>query len=263
MNTLIIFVNSSSSTWSMTHKRSKDRWVGVTWPFFISQCSIQQLCRAEQYCLCGHCQLASWLQRHHSMCSEQASSHFHSWEEHPLVGCCGRCQNIRHPPKSSTWVWWSTAVDVAISWRLAHPLQLPESTSEDIWWCWASSVSKGSWPSICQTLKSLAQASHFKRTHHFILQSFEAIYCLFLRLYLHSLETTPEAPPSQIPPSQATPLSANPQVPTSPEVGTLQYIPVWNSVSVWYGCYSNLRKCNLYCANDCLHTLLGSCGSDI
>lgn len=114
-----------------------------------------------------------------------------------------------------------------------------------------------------ETLKSLAQASHFKRTHHFILQSFEAIYCLFLRLYLHSLETTPEAPPSQIPPSQATPLSANPQVPTSPEVGTLQYIPVWNSVSVWYGCYSNLRKCNLYCANDCLHTLLGSCGSDI
>ena len=148
MNTLIIFVNSSSSTWSMTHKRSKDRWVGVTWPFFISQCSIQQLCRAEQCCLCGHCQLASWLQRHHSTYSEQASSHFHSWEDHSLVGCCGRCQNTRHPPKSSTWVWWSTAVDVAISWRLAHPLQLSESTSEDIWWCWASSVSKGSWPSI-------------------------------------------------------------------------------------------------------------------
>ena len=77
-----------------------------------------------------------------------------------------------------------------------------------------------------ETLKSLAQASHFKRTHHFILQSFETIYRLFLRLYLHSLETTPEAPPSQIPPSQATPLSTNPQVPNSPEVGTLQYIPV-------------------------------------
>ena len=64
-----------------------------------------------------------------------------------------------------------------------------------------------------ETLKSLAQASHFKRTHHFILQSFEAIHRLFLRLYLHSLETSPEAPPSQIPPSQA---SANPQLTTSP-----------------------------------------------
>ena len=76
-----------------------------------------------------------------------------------------------------------------------------------------------------ETLKSLAQASHFKRTHHFILQSFEAIYRLFLRLYLHSLETTPEAPPSQIPPSQATPLSANPQVPTSTEAPPSQIPP--------------------------------------
>ena len=75
-----------------------------------------------------------------------------------------------------------------------------------------------------ETLKSLARANHFKRTHHFI-QSFEAIYRLFLQLYLHSLEATPEAPHSQIPPSQATPLSANPQLATSPEAPPSQIPP--------------------------------------
>ena len=43
-----------------------------------------------------------------------------------------------------------------------------------------------------ETLTSLAQASHFKRTHHFILQSFEAIMRVFLRLYLKNLEGKPE-----------------------------------------------------------------------
>ena len=51
------------------------------------------------------------------------------------------------------------------------------------------------------------------------------IYRLFLRLYLHSLEASPEAPPSQIPPSQATPLSANPQLTTSPEAPPSQIPP--------------------------------------
>ena len=37
-----------------------------------------------------------------------------------------------------------------------------------------------------ETLKSLAQASHFKRTHHFIFQSFEAMYRFFLRTYFES-----------------------------------------------------------------------------
>ena len=41
-----------------------------------------------------------------------------------------------------------------------------------------------------ETLTALAQASHFKRTHHFILQSFEAIHRHFLRLYVNSLETS-------------------------------------------------------------------------
>ena len=40
-----------------------------------------------------------------------------------------------------------------------------------------------------ETLTSLAAASHFKRTHHFILQSFEALYRLFLRKYLTYLDT--------------------------------------------------------------------------
>ena len=45
---------------------------------------------------------------------------------------------------------------------------------------------------------------------------------MFLRLYLHSLEASPEAPPSQIPPSQA---SANPQLTTSPEAPPSQIPP--------------------------------------
>ena len=40
---------------------------------------------------------------------------------------------------------------------------------------------------MAETLTS-ALASHFKRTHHFILQSFEAIYRLFLRKYLSHLD---------------------------------------------------------------------------
>ena len=42
-----------------------------------------------------------------------------------------------------------------------------------------------------ETLTSLAQASHFKRTHQFILQSFEAIMRAFIRLYLKDLESKP------------------------------------------------------------------------
>ena len=43
-----------------------------------------------------------------------------------------------------------------------------------------------------ETLTSLAQASHFKRTHHFILQLFEAITRTFIQLYLKHLDTKPE-----------------------------------------------------------------------
>ena len=38
-----------------------------------------------------------------------------------------------------------------------------------------------------ETLTSLVLASHFKKTHHFILQSYEAIYRNFLKSYLSSL----------------------------------------------------------------------------
>ena len=41
-----------------------------------------------------------------------------------------------------------------------------------------------------ETLTSLALASHFKRTHLFILPSFEAIYRFFLRTYLSTLESS-------------------------------------------------------------------------
>lgn len=40
-----------------------------------------------------------------------------------------------------------------------------------------------------ETLRSLAQASHFKRTHHFIIQSFEAMYRSFIRTYLATIES--------------------------------------------------------------------------
>ena len=43
-----------------------------------------------------------------------------------------------------------------------------------------------------ETLTSLAQARHFKRTHQFVLQSFEAIMRAFIRLYLKDLESKPE-----------------------------------------------------------------------
>ena len=43
-----------------------------------------------------------------------------------------------------------------------------------------------------ETLTSLALASHFKRTHHFILQSFEALYRLFLRKYLDANSSVAE-----------------------------------------------------------------------
>jgi hypothetical protein len=36
-----------------------------------------------------------------------------------------------------------------------------------------------------ETLTSLALASHFKRTHHFILRSFEAMYRFFILWNLH------------------------------------------------------------------------------
>ena len=35
-----------------------------------------------------------------------------------------------------------------------------------------------------ETLTSLAQASHFKRTHHFILQSFEVMHKYFIPMYI-------------------------------------------------------------------------------
>lgn len=40
-----------------------------------------------------------------------------------------------------------------------------------------------------ETLTSLALAIHFKRTHHFLLQSYEAMYRLFLCKYLAHLDT--------------------------------------------------------------------------
>ena len=40
-----------------------------------------------------------------------------------------------------------------------------------------------------ETLTSLAQATHFKRTHRFILQLFEALMRTFVRLYLKNLES--------------------------------------------------------------------------
>ena len=43
-----------------------------------------------------------------------------------------------------------------------------------------------------ETPTSLAQASHFKRTHRFILQYFETIMRTFIRLYLKNLESRPE-----------------------------------------------------------------------
>ena len=39
-----------------------------------------------------------------------------------------------------------------------------------------------------ETLTSLAQTSHFKRTHHFILQSFEVMHRYFIRMYIASNE---------------------------------------------------------------------------
>ena len=40
-----------------------------------------------------------------------------------------------------------------------------------------------------ETLTSLAQASHFKRTHYFIPQSLEVMYRYFIRTYLASIES--------------------------------------------------------------------------
>ena len=52
--------------------------------------------------------------------------------------------------------------------------------------CWNCMAKKAG--HRAETLTSLALASHFKRTHHFILQSFEAINRLFLKEYLKTLD---------------------------------------------------------------------------
>ena len=225
MNTLIIFVNSSSSTWSMAHKEVK----------------------TDELELPG---LSSFLSAAYNNCVERSNVVYVDIVSLPadskdtILRILNKLHHIFIVERTIRWlVVVGDAKTQDILQNLQHQYggqlqwMLPFPGDWHILYNYQKVLLKiyGDAGLLqlakvaghrSETLKSLAQASHFKRTHHFILQSFEAIYRLFLRLYLHSLETTPEAPPSQIPPSQATPLSANPQVPTSPEVGTLQYIPV-------------------------------------